>query len=231
METQQQARTRAQTVEQEEEATEEVSDPELGDINLVSRAPRPKMWTFFGSQSLNYTSNAFLVDSGELDDFFWQGGVGVVFIPYATRNFTPRLKFDQNWFRYHDFGVLDFDSQNLQMDLNMISSGRYLVRERFLYVIPPFRARGSTGEFTETLSEPKHHSPDSASDRADLPRDGWRRLLETWRPSSSDRVAGYLFGSATYSIRDDFSCRVHPARRAALPHDCPGRRAKISISP
>ena len=38
-------------------------------------------------------------------------------MPYATRNFTPRLSFDQNWFRYGDIGVLDFDSQTLALDL------------------------------------------------------------------------------------------------------------------
>ena len=46
---------------QEEEPAEEVADPELGDINLVSRTPRPKMFTFATLQTLNFSSNAFLV--------------------------------------------------------------------------------------------------------------------------------------------------------------------------
>ena len=50
-------------------------------------------------------------------DFFWNGGVGASFVPYATRDFTPRLTFDQSWFRYDEFGELDFDSQTLALDL------------------------------------------------------------------------------------------------------------------
>ena len=38
-------------------------------------------------------------------------------MPYATRDFTPRLTFSQDWFRYDRFSVLDFDAQNLQLDL------------------------------------------------------------------------------------------------------------------
>lgn len=117
IETQQQARTREQNAVAEEDHPEKVADPELGDINLVSRQPRPRMFTFSTSQSLNFSSNAFLVRDGEQSDLFWNGRAGVSFVPYATRNFTPRLTFDQSWFRYRDFGQLDFDSQSLQLDL------------------------------------------------------------------------------------------------------------------
>jgi hypothetical protein len=117
VETQQQARTRSERTLEEPEAEESPSDPELGDINLVSRAPRPKMFTLFTLQTLNYTSNAFLVRDGEQSDFFWNGRVGAAFVPYATRNFTPTLSFTQDWFRYDDFSVLDFDAQTLTLDL------------------------------------------------------------------------------------------------------------------
>ena len=205
VETQQQARTRAESTLDEEEAPEEVSDPELGDINLVSRAPKPKMFTFFGSQSLNYTSNAFLVEDGEQDDFFWQAGVGVVFIPYSTRNFTPRLKFDQNWFRYHDFGVLDFDLQNLQMDLkyDLNPDDTWFVNGS--YTLSRFSApRGSTGEFYGSgfLNPSITHRIQLQTAPIVLEMSGgayWRH----GDPSSSDRVAGYAYGSAIYNIRDD----------------------------
>lgn len=117
VETQQQARARRETVASSETTTEEVSDPELGDIYLVSRAPRPKMFTLFTAQALNYTTNAFLVHDPEQSDFYWNGRVGASFIPYATRDFTPRLTFSQDWFRYDRFSDLDFDAQNLQLDV------------------------------------------------------------------------------------------------------------------
>ena len=89
VETQQQARVRAELTQEEEGTTKEIADPELGDINLVSRAPRPKMFTFTTLQTLNYTSNAFLTRDDVEGDFFWNGGVGASFVPYATRDFTP----------------------------------------------------------------------------------------------------------------------------------------------
>ncbi len=93
-----------------------ISDPNLGDIDLVSRTPRPKMFNFSTSQSFSYTTNAFLAQSGEQDGFFWNGRFDASIVPYATRNFTPRLTFEQNFFRYTRFSRLDFDSQTLQAD-------------------------------------------------------------------------------------------------------------------
>src|SRR5450432_2036701 len=117
IETQQQARERNQNTLDQQAAPEDVSDSELGEIDLVSRAPRPKMLTFSTLQTLNYSSNAFLVRDNAQSDFFWNGGVGASFVPYATRDFTPRLTFNQDRFRYDDFSELDFDAQTLQLDL------------------------------------------------------------------------------------------------------------------
>ena len=117
VETQQQARARRETRVPSDTTSEEVTDPELGDIYLVSRAPRPKMFTFFTAQTFNYTTNAFLFPDPEQSDFYWNGRVGASFIPYATRDFTPRLTFSQDWFRYDRFSLLDFDAQNLQLDV------------------------------------------------------------------------------------------------------------------
>lgn len=117
VETQQQARARTENALEQEPAQEEVADPELGEINLVSRVPRPKMFTFATAQTFNFTTNAFLSPNGIENDFYWNGRVGAAIVPYATRNFTPRVTFTQDWFRYDRFGALDFDSQTLQTDL------------------------------------------------------------------------------------------------------------------
>lgn len=202
VETQQQARTREQNVPRAEEQPEEVADPELGEINLVSRAPRPKMFTFFSTQSLNFSSNPFLVRDGEQSDFFWNGRVGASFVPYATRNFTPTLTFDQNWFRYHDFGVLDFNSQNLTLDL------KYDLNHNDTWYV--------NGSYALSRLEAPHSSID------EFYRSGFLNgsithvvqlqpvpisLIMTggayWRhgdPSLSDRVAGYLNVLALYNI-------------------------------
>ena len=59
----------------------------------------------------------FLVRNGEQDAFFWNGGFDASFVPYATSNFTPRLTYEQNFFRYNRFSRLDFDSNSLNLDL------------------------------------------------------------------------------------------------------------------
>lgn len=125
-----------------------VTDPELGDIDIVNRKPRPKMFTFSTIQSFNYTSNAFLVANGEQDAFFWNGVFDASFVPYATRNFTPRVTFEQNFFRYNRFSRLDFDSQSLDLDLryDLNPQGSWFV-DASAAIARLYSPRGSAGEF------------------------------------------------------------------------------------
>jgi hypothetical protein len=204
VETQQQARTRAEALGEDETAPEEVADPELGDINLVSRAPRPKMFTFSTLQTLNYSSNAFLTRDNTETDFFWNGGVGASFVPYATRDFTPRLTFNQSWFRYDDFSELDFDAQSLTMDLKYdlnrndtwYVNGSYTVSrlcsphdsmgEFYRYGF----LNGSITHFTQVGQGPFYLSVTGGA--------YWRH----GDPSDSDRVSGYVNAAAIYNICD-----------------------------
>jgi hypothetical protein len=205
VETQQQARTRAENVfEQEAPTQEEVRDPELGEINLVSRAPRPKMFTFFTLQTLNYTSNAFLVPDGVQDATYWNGRVGASFIPYATRDFTPQLTISQDWFRYNRFSDLDFDAQNVQLnvkyDLNRDDTwyvnGSYLVSR----LSSP---DDSIGEFYRygIVNASVTHLLQLKTAPVGLGLNGG----SYWRhgdPSSSDRVSVYLNVAAIYNISE-----------------------------
>ena len=111
--TQQDVARRGWTEEVPADEDVSVADPDLGEINLVRRAPRPKMFTFSTTQSFHYTSNAFLLPDNELAALFWNGRFDASFVPYATRNLTPRLTFEQNFFRYDDVAELDFDSHSL----------------------------------------------------------------------------------------------------------------------
>ena len=214
VETQQQARLRNQNTQEEQAPPQEVSDPELGDINIVSRAPRPKMFTFFTGQTLNYTTNAFLVENGEQNDLFWNGRVGASFVPYATRNFTPTLTFDQNWFRYHDFGVLDFDSQTLQLDLkyDLNHDDTWYVNGSYA-VARLYAPRGSTGEFYRYgfLNGSITHLIQLQSVPISFSLTGgayWRH----GDPSFSDRVSGYFNVAAIYNICEKLQLGgfVHP---------------------
>ena len=202
VETQQQARARNERVIEQETTPEEVADPELGDISLVSRAPRPKMFTFSTLQSLNYSSNAFLVRDGTQDDFYWNGRVGASFVPYATRNFTPRLTFTQDWFRYDRFPSLDFDAQNLQLDLKYD-----LNHDDTWYVVGSYAvsrlSSPDDGEFYRYgfLNASVTHLVQlkTAPVSFGLSGGGYSRHGD---PSASDRVSAYLNVAAIYNIRE-----------------------------
>jgi hypothetical protein len=182
-----------------------VTDPELGDISLVSRQPRPKMFTFSTSQSINFTSNAFLVPNNEQSAFFWNGRFDASYVPYATRVFTPRITFEQNLFRYDHFSKLDFDSQSLQLDVKYdlnrndtwFVTGSYALAR--LYSQHP-----SIGEFYKfgLLSGSITHLLQLRQAPVYLGITGgtyWRH----GEPSSSDRVALYLNGVAIYDVREN----------------------------
>ena len=204
VETQQQARARTQNALHPQEAPEEVADSELGDINLVSRQPRPKMFTFSTSQTFNFSSNAFLVRDDTETDFFWNGRIGASFVPYATRNFTPRLTFEQNWFRYHRFSELDFDSQSLQLDLKYDLNRDDTWYVNGSYAIARLSApHSSIGEFYRYgyLNGSITHLAQLGTAPISLGMSAgayWRH----GDPSLSDRVAGYLNVAAVYSIRE-----------------------------
>lgn len=201
VETQQQARTRGQIAPAEEEKPEEVADPELGDIRLVARAPRPKILTLYTGQTLNFTSNAFLTRDDEQQAFFWNGRAGVQFIPYATRNFTPRLTFEQNWFRYDHLSELDFDSQGLVLDLkyDLNPEDSWSVNASYA----PARLYSRQEEFYRyglANASITHFRPIGEAPVYLLVTAGV--YSRNGDPSSSDRVAAYLNVVALYNLSE-----------------------------
>lgn len=204
VETQQQARTRNENALEEQAALENPSDPELGDINLVARAPRPKMFTFSTVQTMNYSTNAFLAKDNAQSDSYWNGRVGASFVPYAVRSFTPRLTFIQDWFRYGDFGELDFDAQTLQLDLkyDLNRDDTWFVNGSYA-VARLYSPDDSTGEFYRYgfLNGSITHLVQFRAAPVNLWVSGGA-YGRHGDPSSSDRVSGYLNVSATYNIRE-----------------------------
>ena len=178
-----------------------VTDPELGEIDIVSRKPRPKMFTFATTQSFNYTNNAFLVRNGEQDAFFWNGVFDVSFVPYATSSFTPRLTFEQNFFRYNRFSRLDFDSNSLDLDLryDLNRSGSWFV-DGYAAVARLYSPRSSADEFYKfallngniTNVRPLGQTSIYLASSAGV---NWR----VGDPSAFDRIDPYLYFALTYS--------------------------------
>jgi hypothetical protein len=204
IETQQQARAREQNARATEEAPQETADPELGDISLVSRAPRPRMFTFSIGQILNYSSNAFLTRDNTQSDFYWNGHLAASLVPYATRDFTPRLTFDQNWFRYGDFGQLDFDSQSLQLDLkyDLNRNDTWFVNGSYA-LARLYAPRSSASDFYRygflSLSLTRLTQLGTAPINLALGGGAYWRHGD---PSLSDRASGYLNVLAIYSVSE-----------------------------
>jgi hypothetical protein len=179
-----------------------ISDSELGDISLVMRQPRPKMFTFSTNQSLNFTNNAFLVRDHQDQAFFWNGRIDASFVPYATRDFTPRLTLEQNFFRYDHFSELDFDSQTALLDLkyDLTPDDRWFIDGSYSYS-RLYSQHPSIGEFykfgllnfslTHVLS--LQQLPVSLAVSAG----GYWRQGE---PSSFDRINPYLSAVGIYSL-------------------------------
>ena len=183
-----------------QEAQFRISDPNLGDIDLVSRTPRPKMFTFSTNQGFSYTTNAFLAQSGEQDAFFWNGRFDASIVPYATRNFTPRLTFEQNFFTYTRFSELDFGSQTLQLDLKYdLNRNDTWWLDGSYGATRLYSPRGSAGEFYRyglANFSINHFVP--------LPQQPIYLLLSGGvydrhgESSAFDRVAPYLSATAVY---------------------------------
>ena len=181
-----------------------ISDPNLGDIDLVSRTPRPKMFTFSTVQGLSYTTNAFLSQNNEQDAFFWNGRFDASIVPYATRDFTPRITFEQNFFRYSRFSVLDFDSQTLQADFKFDLNRADTWWINGSYGVTRLNApHGSAGEFYRyglANVNVNHYLPIPNSPVYLLLSGGvYDRHGES---SAFDRVAPYLVAAAAYSPID-----------------------------
>jgi hypothetical protein len=210
-----------------------VSD--LGEIDVVSRVPRPAMFTFGTLQSFNYTTNAFLTQSNERDAFFWNGRLFASFVPYSTRDFTPRLTFTQDFFRYTRFSTLDFDSQTLQLDLkfDLNKSDTWFVGASYL-VSRLYSPRGSAGEFYRYGLANVNINYDQPL--GDLP------LYAFWSagfysrqgdPSSFDRIAPYINSSLVYRPINSLQISgfIHPELQFYTndPHDSSRKDFNLSI--
>ena len=108
-------------------ASFQVGHPELGEINLVQRLPKPDTFTLSTNQLFSYTSNAFLRPENEQGSLVWNGRLAAAWVPYSTRTFTPSISFEQNFFRFDKFPGLDFDTQTVTgaVKLDLTKDGRW----------------------------------------------------------------------------------------------------------
>jgi hypothetical protein len=90
-------------------ATSEEED--LGEIGVVQRFPKPDMFTVSTTQEVFYTTNVFYTDAAPKGSAAYLGSYDLSFVPYSTRDWTPRLTLEYNMVRYDRAAAADFDNE------------------------------------------------------------------------------------------------------------------------
>lgn len=98
-------------------APETPGDSDLGVQAILSRKEESKEFSIFANVAGYYTSNAFLTRKDPIDDRFMAADVGASYSPQFTERFSGDITFKQQFFRYDDNDVLDFDGQNVSAGL------------------------------------------------------------------------------------------------------------------
>ena len=181
-----------------------IGHPELGEINLVQRQPKPDTFTLSTNQLFSYTSNAFLRPEDEQGSLVWNGRLAATWVPYSTRTFTPSITFEQNFFRFDKFPGLDFDTQTVTgaVKLDLTRDGRWFTTTAGS-VNRLYTTRFDAGDFYKfalfsealTYIHQLGHSPVFTG----------TTLGATWRlgnPSTFDRFGFFLNGAALWSPVD-----------------------------
>jgi hypothetical protein len=89
------------------------SDEDLGDIDVVQRTPKPEMFAASVAQQLFYTDNVFYTNAHQVASTAYLGNYTASFVPYSTRDWTPRISLQYNMVRYASAASGDFDNGNV----------------------------------------------------------------------------------------------------------------------
>ncbi|MFZ5807240.1 MAG: hypothetical protein ACOY3I_08555 [Verrucomicrobiota bacterium] len=98
-------------------------DNDIGVQAILNRKEAPKEFTVFGHAAAYYTSNAFLIKNNPINDRFVNAEAGLSYNPKFTERFSGDVTVKQQFFRYDNNQVLDFDGQNASCGL------MYLIQE------------------------------------------------------------------------------------------------------
>ena len=89
------------------------SDADLGEIDVVQKIPKPETFTFSTSQQFFYTDNVFYTNANQVGSTAYLGSYTASFVPYSTRDWTPRITLQYNMVRYGSAAIGDFDNENI----------------------------------------------------------------------------------------------------------------------
>ena len=101
---------------------EEVSSPDLGDVDIVQKYPKPATLTFSTSQDFFYTDNVFYTDANPVGSTAYLASYTASYVPYSLRDWTPRITAQYDMLRYGNVPAGDFDNENLALSSQYIFS-------------------------------------------------------------------------------------------------------------
>jgi hypothetical protein len=107
------------------EAAPSQGDDDLGQQLILKEKVKLRPFSLFGSFDSYYTTNVALTKNNTLDDAFMVGLVGGSYQPRITDNLYGEVTVSEQFFRYDQYDILDFDSFNAGGGLNYVLSNFY----------------------------------------------------------------------------------------------------------
>lgn len=168
-------------------------DDDLGLQQILSRRERYRAFTLFGDVSSFYTSNAFLTKRNTRSDAYVVGQVGAIWQPQIIGNLFGEITLRQQFFRYDEFDVLDFNALNTGTGLSYLLSdfGDILVSLRYNY--QRLSPRDSFAAFYENHSITPGAQKVFPFSRAHYAYLGWNSQISFTDPNAPQRDEHALF--------------------------------------
>jgi len=107
------------------EAAPSKGDEDLGQQLILKENVKFRPFTVFGSFDSYYTTNVALTKNNEKDDALMVGQVGASYQPRLTDSLYGEVTVTEQFFRYDQYDVLDFDSFNAGAGLSYVMNNFY----------------------------------------------------------------------------------------------------------
>ena len=88
-------------------------DSDIGQQLILKREEKKQPFALYADSSMFWTDNAANVRSGEIDDWFFVGGVTASWQDRLHSRFYGDIFASQHFYRYNELDVLDYESGNL----------------------------------------------------------------------------------------------------------------------
>ncbi|RBP47595.1 putative beta-barrel porin 2 [Roseimicrobium gellanilyticum] len=96
-------------------------DSDLGDQLILKRLEKVQPFTAWLDSSVFWTDNAANVSNGEIDDWFYVGGVNISWQQRLKGRFYGDAYIGQHWYRYDELDALDYENGEASLGLIVLA--------------------------------------------------------------------------------------------------------------